>query len=152
MSRLVADIMREVSYCPSEDDSEHMAALRLKCENVKEAYARPDGSAEVDNLARQVGTLPNLPSSECFPDTCHPLPLHPGTARLLPSCPLCIVWPSWQKCSQHDTCTSMKDTSIVINRANEPAGLEARPEDLHGACHCGVQEGNLQLVPRGLQV
>ena len=160
MSRLVGTHLREVSYYPSKDDYEHMAALRMKCKNVEEAYARPGGSAEVNSLARQVGTLPDLPSPECLPDSCHPWPLHPDTAQTcdsapahpLPSCPLCMVLPSWQKCPQHGTCTRMKGTSIGMKGASERAGPGARPEDLQGACNCGVQEGNLQRVPRGLQV
>ena len=158
MSRLVGTHLREVNYYPSDDNYEHMAALRLKCKDAKEAYARPGISAEeVNSLARQVGTLPDLPSPECLPDKCHPWLLHPITAQMcgsapahpLPSCPLCMVLPSWEKCSQHydGACTGMKDTSTVITCANERAGPETRPEDLQGTRNCGVQEGNLQLVP-----
>ena len=161
MSKLVGKHLREVSYYPSDDDYEHMAALRLKCKDAKEALARSEGSAEeVNNLARQVGTLPDLPSPGSLPDLCHPWLLHPSTAQTcdsapahpLPSCPLCMVLPSWQKCSQHGACTAEKDTSTVIACANERAGPGARPEDLQGARNCGVQEGNLQLVPRGLHL
>ena len=114
-SRRVGTHLREVSYYPSEDDYEHMAALQLKCENVKEAYAKPEGAAQVTSLVRQVGTLPDLPSPECIPDSYQPWPLHPDTAQMcdsapahpLPSCPLCTVAPSWQKCPQHGTCNCM---------------------------------------------
>ena len=41
MSRLVGMRLREVSYYPSEDDYEHLAALRMKCKTVEEAYAWP---------------------------------------------------------------------------------------------------------------
>ena len=156
MSKLVGKHLREVSYYPSDDDYEHMAALWLKCKDAKEALARSERSPEeVNILARQVGTLPDLPSPGSLPDLCHPCLLHPITVQMcdsapahpLPSCPLCTVLPSWQKCSQHGACTAERDTSTVITCANERVGPGARPEDLQGACNCGVQEGNLQLVP-----
>ena len=139
LSSMVAKHTRDISFWPSEDDFEQMAATRLGCKTPAEAYSKTGMIDETMRLAKQVRTLPSS-LGHCAHTLLQATTMH----HPLPSCSLHgrSLW----RVHRRELCGRESNEGAI-----ERAGKGYRPQGLQSFGGCRLQGGILQVLPSDLQ-